>query len=155
MEGKTTKELDKTGVKYDGEKLQFSLISVIALADLAHDLAYGKIKYSARNWEKGLDMERLWNGALRHMLLWIIGEDNDIESGVNHITMGIFNLQSLRHMMVTHPELDFRRDIPNLDKIRAYIQEMFPSMTVPPETVKKALEARAKWEEKEGGIDEI
>lgn len=73
------------GVKYDTGKLRYDLMPHDALAEYVGVLTYGAAKYSARNWEAGMDWSRLYAAALRHLTSWWRGEDTDPESGHPHL----------------------------------------------------------------------
>jgi hypothetical protein len=72
-------------VKFDGEKTQMELLSEPAIEGLARVLTYGRIKYAADNWRKGMSWRRLVGAALRHFFAFMRGEDLDFESGLPHI----------------------------------------------------------------------
>lgn len=73
------------GVKFDQDKIATDLLPFDALEGTARVLAYGKKKYAARNWEKGMAWGRLLGAALRHAFRWAIGEEFDPESGLPHL----------------------------------------------------------------------
>ena len=73
------------GVKYDAGKLRYDLMPHDALAEYVGVLTYGSAKYSARNWEAGMDWSRMYAAALRHLTSWWQGEDADPESGHPHL----------------------------------------------------------------------
>ena len=49
-------------------------------------LDFGQRKYSARNWEKGMDWSRVYDSLNRHLLAWWGGEDLDPETGLSHLS---------------------------------------------------------------------
>lgn len=73
------------GVKFDQDKIATDLLPFDALEGTARVLAYGKKKYAARNWEKGMAWGRLFGAALRHAFRWAMGEEIDPESGLPHL----------------------------------------------------------------------
>lgn len=77
--------LSDTGVKYDSNKPDFSLLSPIALAQLAQVLTFGAKKYAPNNWRNGIDQSRLVSAALRHITAFNSGEDTDPETGLPHM----------------------------------------------------------------------
>lgn len=103
-------------MKYDAEKVRLDLLPVIPLIGVGRVLTYGARKYSARNWEKGLDWSRCYGAALRHLLAWWGGETSDPETGYNHLDHALCELMFLREFAETHPELD---DRPNNSAIAA------------------------------------
>ena len=83
-----------TGAVRDTEKgkPRYDLISVSALTRLAHHLRKGAEKYSARNWEKGMDYSRLYSSALRHLMQWASGDEEE-----DHLAAVLFNVMALVH----------------------------------------------------------
>jgi hypothetical protein len=98
----------KIGVKYDREKLRVDLVPVSAIRALAQVLTDGARKYGERNWEKGLEWNRPYAAAQRHLLAWWNGETYDLESGHNHLWHALCELAFLVEFERTHPELDNR-----------------------------------------------
>jgi hypothetical protein len=66
----TKKKLDitkvKVGVKYDGGKVDLSLIPYEVLVECAYVLMHGAKKYGPYNWQGGMDYTRLDSAAMRH-----------------------------------------------------------------------------------------
>lgn len=73
------------GVKHDQGKPQLSLIPRSALIAEAHVMGFGAEKYGRDNWKHGLHYTRLIDAALRHILAYNDGEDNDPETGLSHL----------------------------------------------------------------------
>lgn len=103
------------GLKYDAGKPSIGLIDQYALWELAKVLDYGKHKYDAHNWRKGIQWQRTIDAALRHVLAFNGGEDFDPESGLPHLAHAMCNLMFLLNFTETHPELDDRHK-PTLQK---------------------------------------
>ena len=80
------------GVKHDSGKLRYDLIPSKALAGIANVLTYGATKYGDRNWEQGIDFDRLYAAHQRHIESYRQGEVLDPESKLNHILHAITNL---------------------------------------------------------------
>lgn len=76
---------EKKGTKYDDGKIRTDLMKPEALLGLAEVLTFGAKKYGDRNWEQGIDYSRVYAAALRHLLAWFKGEDNDDETGMSHL----------------------------------------------------------------------
>jgi len=57
--------VDKSGMKFDTGKLQYSLIDEAAEAEFVAVLTYGAIKYEPGNWAKVEDAEDRYYDALR------------------------------------------------------------------------------------------
>jgi hypothetical protein len=88
-------DIDKGGVKFDGDKVMMELLPVSFLWGVAAILTYGAKKYAARNWEKGMDWSRPYAGCLRHLFKWWSGETIDPESGLPHLHHAACNLAFL------------------------------------------------------------
>ena len=67
----------------DDDKPRPELISPFALERLAHWLKLGALKYTPRNWERGLSIERCFASMYRHLLKYQMGEhDEDHLAGI-------------------------------------------------------------------------
>jgi hypothetical protein len=97
-----------SGARYNGGKPDFSLIPLCTLEDEARVWAYGKKKYAAWNWAKGMDWSVPLACALRHISAWQRGEENDPESGLPHLAHAMCNLRMLTLYSKTYKEGDDR-----------------------------------------------
>ena len=107
-------ESDKA-LRYNTNKLQWSLVHFKSLEPMIEVLMYGKHKYSifedengtqikgadlppiydvskyklissgADNWKKGLDKKEILESSMRHLTALMDGETHDPESGLHHI----------------------------------------------------------------------
>ena len=77
------------GRKADEGKLPWALLPFDAIKQVVEVLHFGKKKYDARNWEKGIDYDRCFSAAMRHMTAWWEGETNDPESKLHHLAHAI------------------------------------------------------------------
>lgn len=84
-----------TGVKYDEDKPRMDLIPPEMMQGLAEVLTYGANKYGDRNWEEGMDYNRVIAATYRHLVAWQAGEPTDSESGLSHIAHALANLAFL------------------------------------------------------------
>lgn len=66
-------------------KLPVSLVPVEAIEGIAEVLAFGREKYDAHNWRKGLSWTETYDSLQRHAMAWLSGEENDPESGLSHL----------------------------------------------------------------------
>jgi hypothetical protein len=78
-------------VKYDAGKPRVSLIPPSVILRLADVFGYGAGKYGENNWRLGLEPERLYDAAMRHLLSWMDGESHD-ESGCPHLAHALWNV---------------------------------------------------------------
>jgi hypothetical protein len=84
-----------SGIKDDSMKLQYDLIPKPALEALCRALMYGARKYGRDNWKKGIEKERLWAAAQRHLWAWKDESEFDPESGLNHLDHAITSMAFL------------------------------------------------------------
>lgn len=81
------------GRKFDGDKLRYGLLPPKALKETVHVLSLGAIKYEENNWMYVPDSQNRYFDALqRHIWAWKSGEQNDQETGVNHLAHAMCNL---------------------------------------------------------------
>lgn len=73
------------GLKYDDGKDMWDLLPVDSLREIVKVLTHGSRKYSPRNWELGLEYNRPYGAALRHLTSFWEGEDLDDETGLEHL----------------------------------------------------------------------
>lgn len=91
-------QIEGGGLKYDGGKLQYSLIPPVALRALAEVLTFGAIKYAPNSWQEVQEGERRYTDALmRHLEAYRDGETLDPESGLAHLKHLICNAAFLLH----------------------------------------------------------
>jgi hypothetical protein len=96
------------GKKFDDGKPDLSLLSSKALLEIAKVMTFGKDKYGAQNWRKGIAWSRVYAAVQRHLLAWNDGETNDPETGLNHLAHASAGLLFLLEYSQTHKELDDR-----------------------------------------------
>lgn len=85
-----------SGARFNGGKPDFSLIPLWTLFDECKVWMYGKAKYAAWNWAKGMAWSVPFACALRHLAAWQRGEENDPESGLPHLDHAMCNLRMLK-----------------------------------------------------------
>lgn len=106
--GDVQSETRGTGARFNDGKVPLDLIPLSALIDCARVFDYGRRKYAAWNWAKGMDWSVPYGCLLRHMAAWFDGEDNDPESGLPHIGHAMCNLVMLATFTRTFREGDDR-----------------------------------------------
>ena len=76
-----------SAAKHDSGKPMPELLPFAALEQVSMVLAFGAEKYAPHNWRAGdgLAWSRLLGAALRHLMAWGAGEDNDKETGLSHL----------------------------------------------------------------------
>jgi hypothetical protein len=112
-----------SGIKYDGDKPDMSLLPPAALLDEALCWTKGKRKYDAFNWHKGLKYRRVLAAVARHWTLLNAGIDIDEETKCHHASA----IRCGMGMLVTfhlegRKELDDRLQLS--DEVKAKLQSM-------------------------------
>lgn len=87
------KDILTTGLKYDTNKLDWSLMPFEIIEKIVEILQYGEKKYGRNNWQ-GLDNfnNRYFSALMRHLIAWQQGEKNDYESGLSHLAHAACNI---------------------------------------------------------------
>ena len=82
-------------VKADNGKLQWSLLPFKQLEDVVKVLMNGAKKYSKENWQKCDDIDRYKDALMRHVTLFMEGEETDLVEkggdGLPHLAHAICN----------------------------------------------------------------
>lgn len=73
------------GIKYDNNKLDYTLLPFESLQEVVKVLMFGAKKYSRDNWQQVKPKERYIQAAFRHLIAYAMGEKLDPESGINHL----------------------------------------------------------------------
>ena len=75
------------GIKFDTDKLQYSLIEPAFLTGIARVLTHGAEKYAPENWKYVTPFKRRYTDALmRHFEAWRSGECVDTDSRCLHLS---------------------------------------------------------------------
>ena len=86
----------ESGVKFDDGKLMYSLIPPESTKELAKVLTFGANKYTPGGWKDVPNARTRYMDALfRHLDAWRMGETYDEESGLNHLSHALTNLNFL------------------------------------------------------------
>jgi hypothetical protein len=99
----------------DAQDTRYDLISPIGLEAVARTCAEGAAKYSAHNWERGMDVPDLLNHAIKHIYQFLSGDRSEA-----HLPHAAWGLLAAIHSETLWPEL-------NRDRLRG------PGCTPPPE----------------------
>ena len=83
------------GRKDDQEKNRIDLIPSEIIEELGEIYTHGAKKYTDNNWRHGINYSRIYGAALRHLLAWNRGEDNDPDSGLHHLAHAFWNVGAL------------------------------------------------------------
>jgi hypothetical protein len=73
---------------------RYDLISPIALKALAIHYERGSNKYEDRNWERGTQVSKHLNSALRHLQSYLEGDREE-----DHLSACVFNCFAITHVM--------------------------------------------------------
>jgi len=92
--------LPEGATKNDSEKNRLELIPVSGIEGIGRAMTYGSKKYADNNWAKGFDWLRLCGSALRHLLAFMSGQDDDPESGLSHLD----HFGACAVMLIAHKE---------------------------------------------------
>ena len=92
------KKNKKNFIKFDKNKLQYSLIPPEALKALAEVFTYGAIKYEANNWKLNNNKNRIIDALYRHLEAYRSGELNDNESKLSHLSHAMVNIVFLLYI---------------------------------------------------------
>ena len=121
--------MSEQGRKYDGGKLRYDLIPVLALEETTRVVTKGAEKYDDENWKLVPEGRRRYlAAAMRHIQQWRKGEIYDEEMGTHHIANAISNL-----MFILEKELqgwkdsseDSSRDI-SQEELKEYVEGIVP-----------------------------
>lgn len=100
---KYKKEKQTEGIKFDNDKLQFSLIPPEIKLYLAEILTFGAKKYAPDNWKK-IEVQRYYDAFERHMNAFQLGEENDAESGMHHLKHALTNMMFITWLEINKPK---------------------------------------------------
>lgn len=76
---------NELGVKFDQGKNKLGLVPPEYIEACGRALTFGAEKYSARNWEKGMEYTQVYSALQRHLNAWWKGIENDVESDLCHL----------------------------------------------------------------------
>lgn len=91
-------------------KVQFDLLPVEMLEEMARMYEFGNRKYEKDNWKKGFPYSTLYSAAMRHLTAFWKGENDDPESGMSHLTHAAWNMWTLLWLVRNDKGLDNRNN---------------------------------------------
>ena len=110
------------GLKFDSEKVDWSLVPLRSIEEIAKVLAMGKKKYGAWNWIHVDDATNRYTSALlRHLTAIQEGESLDSESGLSHLSHLACNALFLVYLDLHKNDLEKPENI--LGEKMAYMEE--------------------------------
>lgn len=98
-------------------KGRFDLLPMCVLTRLAQHYEKGALKYSDRNWEKGIPAHSFADSAFRHLVKYMDGQNDE-----DHLIAAIWNLCGLAWTEEKRPTL---MDIPARRKLMTKEDEPF------------------------------
>ena len=96
------------GVKVDAGKPRLDMVPPAGIVAVGEVMTYGATKYGDHNYRLGMRHGRLIAAALRHITAYNGGEDNDVETGLSHVSHASACLLMLCQVLKDYPELDDR-----------------------------------------------
>ncbi len=84
----------------DADDERWDLITPIGLRRLAETCAEGAAKYGEHNWQKGIPASVMLNHAIRHIYLYLAGDDSE-----DHLAHAAWNLLGVCHFEEALPEM--------------------------------------------------
>lgn len=95
------------GRKFDGGKLQYGLLPILALEENVKVLTFGAQKYEPDNWKRVPDgPRRYFDAANRHIWAYKSGELLDPETGCHHLAHAICCLQFIIDLDLSTDKLE-------------------------------------------------
>lgn len=107
MATKESNPKDQLGIK----KVPLSTVPATVLMEVGLAMLEGALKYGAFNYRAvGVRASIYYDSAMRHLMSWYEGEDNDPESkvGISHLTKAIASLTVIRDAMIRGKMVDDR-----------------------------------------------
>jgi hypothetical protein len=97
-----------SALRYNSNKLRWSLVDFDALEDMVKVLVFGSKKYADNNWKKGLKTTEIFESIMRHLSAYMRGEEFDLESGLPHTGHILCNAMFLSYMEKYKKDFDTR-----------------------------------------------
>ena len=95
-------------LRYNKGKAGVHQVPPDVIIDIAKVLDYGASKYSEFNWAKGNNLSVPYACAMRHLLAFWSGEDNDKESGLSHLAHVMTNIMMMSFYKKNFTQFDDR-----------------------------------------------
>lgn len=114
-----------TGGQKGSKDTMIGALDPVALLLLGRIAGMGAKKYEAFNFLKGYDWSLSYNALLRHLFLWLAGEDLDVESGLPHMAHAMWHAHALVGFQARGIGTDDRAPKLDAPPKTEIIQEMF------------------------------
>ena len=106
--GDVNSDAKGSGARFNDGKADWSLLPLWTVEDELRVWMYGREKYAAWTWVKGMAWSVPFACLMRHMAAWQRGEECDAESGLPHLAHAACNLRMLTLYAKTYREGDDR-----------------------------------------------
>lgn len=103
--------MEQASKKYDKGKPAVELVPMRPLLECGSVMGYGGSKYEDKWNHKnpgGVEWSRRVGSALRHLIDWMEGEDDDPESGLSHLAHAATQIMLTRDMQIRGTGTDDR-----------------------------------------------
>lgn len=108
-----------------GPKFSLSLLPLPALAQLEPAFRDGAAKYGPANWRDQPISSRVYiDAAFRHLMLWLVGQDEAEDSGACHIASATSNLLILLDARACGTMKDDRVQLEDPDVLAEIFEEL-------------------------------
>lgn len=113
IEDEEVRIISETGGAKGQKPEQMSLLPVAALLEVSRVYSHGSEKYDEvhgqrSNWRLGYDWNLSYDAAMRHMMLFWDGENDDPDSGCQHLAHAVFHMLTLMTFLDEYPQGDNR-----------------------------------------------
>lgn len=82
--------------KKEKKRAQFTALDPRVIAEVSEVAGFGAEKYARLDYRKGATASEYIDASMRHLTKWLIGVDNDDESGMSHMAHAMWNLHAAR-----------------------------------------------------------
>lgn len=88
---------NQTALRYDAGKPGLELVPMEFVHQINEVFRFGANKYEKDNWKRGMDWDKCYNAAQRHLYKWWSKDYDDLdeESGLSHLAHAAWNLMAL------------------------------------------------------------
>jgi len=108
MEDKLEQVSSTGSVRKNGGKPKISHLDPLFILGMAEVLTKSEEKYPPKNWTKGNNISVPFDSAMRHLMEFMLNEDNDKETKLNHLLHAGVNIMFIYYYYKNFPEMDDR-----------------------------------------------
>ncbi len=129
-----------SGTRYNTNKPRLGLLPPHAKTEIAKAFTMGAEKYGRHNWMTGLSFVETYDSLERHMTKWMMGEENDQESGLSHLAHAGCNIMMLLELSRLSPQYDDRPTHLSEEELHFKPKELRAHLDTKPHTMPVLLE---------------